>query len=114
MVIPRRKKYRPWNPEAYAHQAFSPADRLPESDLVYFLLDTIPQFNLDTIYASYVGTRGLAAMGYQQILYLLPVSLFGMAISASESLAACVNQFIEPKSRSKTYKSSESHRRDNR
>lgn len=39
---------------------------------------------LDTVYASYVGTRGLAAMGYQQVLYLLPISLFGMAISASE------------------------------
>jgi putative peptidoglycan lipid II flippase len=39
---------------------------------------------VDTIYASYVGTRGLAALGYQQILYLLPISLFGMAIAASE------------------------------
>lgn len=39
---------------------------------------------LDTVYASYVGTRGLAALSYQQILYLLPVSLFGMAVSASE------------------------------
>jgi putative peptidoglycan lipid II flippase len=39
---------------------------------------------LDTVYASYVGTRGLAAMSYQQIIYLLPISLFGMAISASE------------------------------
>jgi len=39
---------------------------------------------LDTVYASYVGTRGLAALGYQQVLYLLPISLFGMAISASE------------------------------
>jgi len=39
---------------------------------------------VDTIYASYVGTRGLAALGYQQILYLLPISLFGMAVSASE------------------------------
>ncbi|WP_248359889.1 murein biosynthesis integral membrane protein MurJ [Anaeromyxobacter oryzae] len=39
---------------------------------------------VDTIYASYVGTRGLATLGYQQTLYLLPISLFGMAISASE------------------------------
>ncbi|HET6411700.1 MAG TPA: murein biosynthesis integral membrane protein MurJ [Anaeromyxobacter sp.] len=39
---------------------------------------------VDTVYASYVGTRGLAALQYQQILYLLPISLFGMAISASE------------------------------
>lgn len=39
---------------------------------------------VDTIYASYVGTRGLAALGYQQLLYLLPISLFAMSISASE------------------------------
>ncbi|HYD41898.1 MAG TPA: murein biosynthesis integral membrane protein MurJ [Anaeromyxobacter sp.] len=39
---------------------------------------------VDLLYASYSGTRGLAALGYQQTLYLLPISLFGMAISASE------------------------------
>jgi putative peptidoglycan lipid II flippase len=39
---------------------------------------------LDTVYASYVGTRGLAALNYQQILYLLPISLFGMSVAASE------------------------------
>ena len=39
---------------------------------------------LDTVFASYVGTRALAVLGYEQTLYLLPVSLFGMAISASE------------------------------
>ena len=31
MATPRRKKYRPWNPEAYAQQAFTPADRLPDA-----------------------------------------------------------------------------------
>ncbi len=39
---------------------------------------------VDIVFASYVGTRGLAVLGYQQTLYLLPISLFGMAISASE------------------------------
>jgi len=59
MVIPRRKKYRPWNPEAYAQQTFRPSDRLPEDDLVFFLLDTVPQLDLDAFYASYeVETRG--------------------------------------------------------
>jgi transposase len=59
MVIPRRKKYRPWDPEAYAQQAFSPTDRLPEDDLVFFLLDVVPQLDLDAFYASYeVETRG--------------------------------------------------------
>ena len=59
MVIPRRKKYRPWNPEAYAHLILSPADRLPEDDLVFFLLDVVPQLDLDAFYASYeLETRG--------------------------------------------------------
>ena len=52
MVIPRRKKYRAWNPEAYAHQPLSPADRLPEDDLVFFLLDVVPQLDLDAFYES--------------------------------------------------------------
>ena len=59
MVTPRRKKYRPWNPAAYAHQTYSPADRLPEGDLVFFLLDTVAQLDLDPFYASYEEeTRG--------------------------------------------------------
>ena len=59
MVIPRRKKYRPWNPEAYSQQTFSPSDRLPEDDLVFFLLDTVRQLDLEAFYASYeVETRG--------------------------------------------------------
>jgi len=59
MVLPRRKKDRPWNPEAYAPQVFRPADRLPEGDRVFFLLDTVPPFDLDTVYASYeLETRG--------------------------------------------------------
>jgi transposase len=59
MAIPRRKKYRCWNPEAYGQQAFRPADRLPEGDLVFFLLDSVPQLDLDAFYASYeLETRG--------------------------------------------------------
>jgi putative peptidoglycan lipid II flippase len=37
---------------------------------------------IDTILASYLGL--VAAMSYAQTLYLLPVSLFGMAVSAAE------------------------------
>jgi transposase len=59
MTSPRRKKYRSWNPAAYAQLTFAPADRLPEGDLVFFLLDTVPQLDLDAFYASYeVETRG--------------------------------------------------------
>jgi transposase len=59
MATPRRKKYRPWNPAAYAHQPVTPADRLPDGDLVFFLLDLVPQLDLDPFYASHeVETRG--------------------------------------------------------
>ncbi|MGE5183416.1 MAG: lipid II flippase MurJ, partial [Acidobacteriota bacterium] len=39
---------------------------------------------LDTVLASFLGESIVAAMGYAQIVYLLPVSLFGMAVSAAE------------------------------
>jgi putative peptidoglycan lipid II flippase len=39
---------------------------------------------IDQVIASYLGKGILAAMSYAQVLYLLPVSLFGMAVSAAE------------------------------
>ena len=39
---------------------------------------------LDTILAHLLATGALAALGYAQILYLLPISLFGMSVAASE------------------------------
>ena len=35
------KTYRPWEPERYQHEAQSPAVKLPEGDVVFFLLDTV-------------------------------------------------------------------------
>ena len=48
-----RKTYRPWDPDFYRHQAHSPASQLPEGDLVFFLLDVVPQLDLSAIYAVY-------------------------------------------------------------
>jgi transposase len=54
-----RKTYRPWDPDFYRQQAHSPASKLPEGDLVYFLLDVIDQLDLGPIYAHYeVQLRG--------------------------------------------------------
>jgi len=49
---------------------------------------------VDSIIASFLPSGSLAALGYAQTLYLLPVSLFGMSVSAAElpalsSDAAC-------------------------
>lgn len=47
------KTYRPWDPERYRHEAQSPAAKLPAGDLVFFLLDTVPQLHLRRFYAPY-------------------------------------------------------------
>ena len=43
------KQFRPWNPEQSFLFPPSPRDWLPENHLVYFLLDVIPQMNLQPI-----------------------------------------------------------------
>ena len=53
------KTYRPWEPQRYQQEAHSPAAKLPEGDLVFFLLDTVPQLDLSRFYAPYEQeTRG--------------------------------------------------------
>jgi len=39
---------------------------------------------IDSLLASFLGTGAVAALAYAQTLYTLPVSLFGMAVSAAE------------------------------
>ena len=39
---------------------------------------------IDTVLASFLARRAVAQMAYAQALYLLPVSLFGMWVSAAE------------------------------
>src|SRR5437660_7035416 len=90
MATPRRKKYRPWNPAAYARQAFGPAERLPEGDLVFFLLDVIPQLDLDPFYASYeVETRGQPPLDPSLLVCLL-VYAYCVGVYSSRKIAqAC-------------------------
>lgn len=90
MVIPRRKKYRPWNPEAYAHQTVSPAERLPEGDLVFFLLDTVGQLDLDAIYVTYEQeTRGQPPFDPTMLVCLL-LYAYSVGVYSSRKIAqAC-------------------------
>ena len=53
------KTYRPWEPQRSQQEAHSPASKLPEGDLVFFLLDSVPQLHLRRFYAPYEQeTRG--------------------------------------------------------
>jgi transposase len=59
MNVPGGKAYRPWTPELYAQHAPAPAAKLPEDDLVFFLLDVVPKLDLAPIHAVYQDeTRG--------------------------------------------------------
>jgi len=55
----RRKNYRAWDAQQCSQQAVSPQDALPEDDLVFFLLDTMPLLDLAAFHRHYADeTRG--------------------------------------------------------
>src|SRR3954447_23868729 len=81
MNAPGPKAYRSWTPELSAQQAHSPASKLPEDDLVFFLLDVVPTLDLSRIHASYQDeTRGAPpfdpAMMTCLLLYAYCVGVF--------------------------------------
>jgi transposase len=114
------KTYRPWDPERYRHEAQSPAAKLPAGDLVFFLLDTVPQLNLRRFYAPYeTEMRGAPpfdpAMMVCLVLYASCVGVFSsrkiawacerhlafMAIVGQErpdfrTISDCRKQHLEP------------------
>src|SRR5882724_4693297 len=89
------KTYRPWEPERYQHEAQSPAAKLPEGDLVFFLLDTVPQLDLRRFYAPYeTETRGAPpcdpALMVCLVLYAYCVGVFSsrqIALACERPLA---------------------------
>jgi transposase len=81
MSEPWRKTYRPWEPQRYRQEAHSPDAKLPEGDIVFFLLDTVSQLDLRRCYASYEDeTRGAPpfdpAMMVCLLLYAYCVGVF--------------------------------------
>jgi transposase len=91
----RGKTYRPWDPEHYQQAAYSPAAKLSEGDLVFFLLDTVPQLNLRRFYAPYEKeTRGAPpydpAMMSCLLIYAYCVGVFSsrkIALACERNLA---------------------------
>ena len=89
------KTYRPWDPERYQHEAQSPAAKLPEGDVVFFLLDTVRRLDLRRFYAPYEQeTRGAPpfdpAMMVCLLLYGYCVGVFSsrkMALACERNLA---------------------------
>src|SRR2546429_7359154 len=89
------KTYRPWNPQHYRQQAHSPVSKLPEGDLVFFLLEVVPKLDLSPFYAPYEQeTRGAPpfdpAMMVCLLLYAYCVGVFSsrkIALACERNLA---------------------------
>jgi transposase len=89
------KTYRSWEPQRYQQEAHSPAAKLPEGDMVFFLLDTMPQLDLRRFYAPYEQeARGAPpfdpAMMVCLLLYAYCVGVFSsrkIALACERNLA---------------------------
>src|SRR2546422_8110356 len=95
MSDPGGKTYRPWEPQYYRQELHSPEGTLPEGDLVFFLLDSVPQLDLGRFYAPYEReTRGAPpfdpAMMVCLLLYAYCVGVFSsrkIALACERNLA---------------------------
>jgi transposase len=89
-VMDGRKTYRVWDPRKNQQQAYSPEAELPEDDLVYFLLDTVPQLDLSAFYAPYEReTRGAPPYDVAMMCTLLTYAYCVGVFSSRKMAAAC-------------------------
>jgi transposase len=90
MSEPLGKTYRPWAPQHYRHEAHSPDAKLPQDDLVFFLLDTVPKLNLSRFYAPYEDeTRGAPPFDPQMMVCLLLYAYCVGVFSSRKIAQAC-------------------------
>src|SRR4029434_5871817 len=86
----REKTYRPWHPEHYRHDAHSPEAKLPQDDLVFFLLDTVAHLNLSRFSAPYEEeTRGAPPFDPQMMVCLLLYAYCVGGFSSRKIAQAC-------------------------
>ena len=86
----RGKTYRPWDPQHYRQEAHSPEAKLPQDDLVFFVLDTVPRLDLSRFYAAYEDeTRGAPPFDPQMMVCLLLYAYCVGVFSSRKIAQAC-------------------------
>ena len=84
----RRKNYRAWDAQQGSQQPVSPRDALPEDDLVFFLLDLIPQLDLTAFHQHYAQEmRGQPPFDVTMMVTLL-VYAYCVGVRSSRKIAA--------------------------
>ena len=85
-----RKTYRPWEPQRYRQEAHSPETKLPEGDVVFFLLDTVSKLDLSRFYALYEDeTRGAPPFDPAMLVCLLLYAYCVGVFSSRKIAQAC-------------------------
>lgn len=86
----QRKTYRPWEPQRYRQEAQSPDAKLPEGDVVFFLLALVPRLDVRRFYAPYEdATRGAPPFDPAMMVCLL-LYAYCVGVFASRTMAqAC-------------------------
>jgi transposase len=83
-----RKNYRLWDAEQNCHGAVSPRGALPEDDLVFFLIDLIPQIDLTPFHQYYARElRGQPPFDVTMMVTLL-VYAYSVGVCSSRKIAA--------------------------
>lgn len=86
----RLKPFRVWNAMDGRREAVSPADVLPEDDLVFFLLDLVPQLDLSAFYGFYSkDLRGQPPFNVVMMVTLLVYSYSVGVFSSRKIAVAC-------------------------
>ena len=84
------KTSRRWDPQRSQHEAHSPASKLPEGALVFFLLDAVAKLDVSRFYAPYEQeTRGAPPFDPAMMVCLL-LYAYSVGVFASRTIAlAC-------------------------
>jgi len=86
----RRKNYRAWDAQQSCHEPISPREALPEDDLVFFLLDLIPQIALTPFHQYYARElRGQPPFDVTMMVTLVVYAYCVGVCSSRKVAAAC-------------------------
>jgi transposase len=86
----RRKTYRIWDAQQGSQQAVTPRGILPEDDLVFFLLDVVPQLDLSAFHQHYAHEmRGQPPFDVTMMVTLLTYAYSVGVCSSRKMAAAC-------------------------
>jgi transposase len=86
----RLKQFRAWDVMGGRREIYSPEESLPQDNLVFFLLDLIPQLDLTAIYGFYSkDQRGQPPFHVEMMITLLVYSYSVGVFSSRKIAGAC-------------------------